>query len=180
MMKRVGEKEKRKVRSDKKKQIRPSLPGTLVAEINSIRKFLGAPSVSSIMEQLMVKTVTDKGFIEHIKPYLYRTIKLPVSRDGTYFITLIANPNNAIFGNDLYLEIKEGITERTSFFISKEISELYLLPLTSGLNVSYDGLATIVMDYAVNYLTFKIAPGYRCKYYARTSGHSQFYGNQVR
>lgn len=176
-MKRTGEKATRKVRSDKKKQLRPSLPGILVAEINSIRKFTNARSTAAVMELLMMKTIADKEFIEYIKPFLYRTVRIPVSSDGLYFATLIANPNNNYFGNDLYHDIKEGLTERTSFFISRQQTELYLVPLTSGLNVSFDGLATIVMDFAVNNLLHKIIPGYKCKYYARDTSRNQLYSN---
>lgn len=128
MVKRVGERVQRK---DKKKQIRPWPPGTHSAEIRSLTKFLGASSRASVMEHILVTCVKERRFIDYVKPYMMRTIRLPVSHDASYFFTLIGN-SHLDRPEGLYSEIKVGVTIRGSFYVMKEIVELYLHPLTSG------------------------------------------------
>ncbi|GED32094.1 hypothetical protein P9G84_02450 [Brevibacillus centrosporus] len=164
MMKRVGERGVRKERADKKKQLRPWLPGTLRAEINSLTKSLDSPSRAAIMEKLLFMTVTNRGFIDYIKPYMARTVSLPVSSDGAYHFTVFANPNRKNTADDLYSSLKAGVSNRASFFVTKEVAETYLHPLTSGLDISYDGLTTLIIDYGMRELVDKLAPGYTYKY----------------
>ncbi|MBG9568451.1 hypothetical protein [Brevibacillus agri] len=171
MIRREGEREKqlRKIRSDKKKQLRPWLPGTLLAEMKSLKKFLNEPSLAATLESVLNKTLINRSFIDYVKPSMYRTISLPVSSDGAYRFTLIANENIECMADELYKKIKEGITKRASFFVTRNVVENYIHPLTSGLNISADGLATIALDYAVKCLLPSIAPGYKNKYHASSS-----------
>lgn len=165
MVRRVGERRTRKARSDKKKQIRPWLPGTLLAEMKSLKKYLNQSSMASTLETILCNTLTNRAFIDYIKPFMYRSVSIPISTDRMYHATLIANPNIYCTADQLYTKIKEGITKRASFFVSQEIAEHYIHPLMSGLNVSADGLVTIALDYAVKYLLPTIAPGYHRKYH---------------
>ncbi|WNC17917.1 hypothetical protein [Brevibacillus brevis] len=171
MKRREGEREKelRKVRSDKKKQLRPWLPGTLLAEMKSLKKFLNEPSLAATLESVLNKTLINRTFIDYVKPSMYRSISLPISSDGAYRFTLIANQNIECMADELYKRIKEGITKRSSFFVTKDVAENYIHPLTSGLNISADGLATIALDYAVTCLLPSIAPGYKNKYHGPSS-----------
>ncbi|WP_103108472.1 hypothetical protein [Brevibacillus reuszeri] len=166
MQKRVG---KRKVRVDKKKQLRPWLPGTLLAEIKNLYKFLNYQSRSSLMEKILMVTIQDRKFIEYVKPYMVRTIRLPVGHDDSYFVTLFGSPQISHTANQLYTEIKLGVTLRASLYITKEVAERYMHPFTSGLDISYDALATLALDFGVRNLMDKFAPGYRYKYIYKKS-----------
>lgn len=166
-MKRVGEREvlNRKVRCDKKKQLRPWLPGTLLAEIKLFKKIVNAPSLANVLENLLTRTITDKDFIDHLKPFMYRTITLPISPSSTYYFTIIGHPDTAISSGNLYLKIKEGYSSRASLFVTQKLSEEYLHPLTSGLDISYDGLTTIALDYGCKNLLHVMQPGYQRRYH---------------
>ncbi|MFF0828710.1 hypothetical protein ACFYU8_18105 [Brevibacillus sp. NPDC003359] len=161
MVKRAGERAKRK---DKKKQIRPWLPGSHLAEIQSLAKFSQHSAQASIMEYLVTRCVKDRTFIEYVKPLLIRTIKLPSSYDSIYYSTLIGNQYPELTAHDLYQNLKIGVTRRASFYVTKDLKENYLVPLTSGLDISYDGLASIAIDFTLRELLGKIAPGYITKY----------------
>lgn len=168
MKSRVGEREEIKnntAKFKKKKQLRPWLPGTLFSELQSYKKFTNASSLASVMEELLIRTITEKKFIESLKPFMFRTITLPISPDSTYFMTIIGHPDIAKSSVDLYLKIKEGYSSRASLFVSRKIYEEYLHPLTSGLDISYDGLATIILDYGSKKMLHAISPTYQNKYH---------------
>ncbi|MGG4495514.1 hypothetical protein [Brevibacillus reuszeri] len=156
--------EKRKERADKKKQIRPWLSGTLSSEIKNLCNFLNHHSLSSLMEQILTVSIQDREFIEYAKPYLMRTIRLPVGHDDSYYVTLFGNPEIRHTAEELYKEMKVGVTVRASLYVTKDFSERYLHPYTSGLDISYDALATLALDYGVRNLLDKVAPGYIYKY----------------